>query len=427
MLIWTHIHNARLIDPATKIDRSGDLWIYQGRIAAPPSPLPHRGEITEIDAQGLVVTPAFIDLHVHLREPGNEAAETVYSGARAAARGGFSTLVAMPNTQPPLDRPERIQQQLALAAQQPFASILPSACLTRDRAGREPADLAALAQAGAIAFTDDGSTVPDETLLERLAREAHRLQRPILDHALDHALAANGVMHAGDRAQSLGMPGISSEAESLIVARDIRLAERTGCSFHIQHLSARESVDLIRSAQQRGLPVSAEATPHHLDLTDADVQPDSADAKMAPPLRSAEDRDALLQAVVDGVISCLATDHAPHTVEAKARGLKLGPFGIVGLETAIGITYPRLVRSGRMTLVEWIRRWTTGPAQILNLPPPSLALGSPANLVFLDLEKEWTVCPAEFASRSHNTPWNGRRCVGRAVGTLRNGNWTWRE
>jgi dihydroorotase len=427
MLMWTHIRNARLIDPFTKADRSGELWLCQGRIAAPPSPLPRPGECIDIDATGLVVAPAFIDLHVHFREPGNEAAETVFSGARAAARGGFSTVVTMPNTQPPIDRPDRFQQQLNLAAQQPFVTILPSACLTHERAGREPADLAALAQAGAIAFTDDGSTVPDEALFETLAREAHRLNRPILDHALDHNLAANGVMHAGDRAQSLGMPGISSEAEFLIVARDIRLAERTGCVFHIQHLSARESVDLIRSAQQRSLPVSAEATPHHLDLTDADVQPDSADAKMAPPLRSAEDREALLQAVAEGVISCLATDHAPHTAEAKARGLQQGPFGIVGLETAIGITYPLLVRSGRMSLMEWIRRWTTGPARILNIPQPSLGIGSSANLVFLDLEKEWTVCSANFVSLSRNTPWDGRRCIGRAIGTIRNGRWTWRE
>ena len=186
-------------------------------------------------------------------------------------------------------------------------------------------------------------------------------------------------------------------------------------------------MDIIRTAQQRGLPVSAEATPHHLDLTDADVQPDSADAKMAPPLRSAKDREALLQAVAEGVISCLATDHAPHTAEAKARGLLLAPFGIVGLETAIGITYPLLVRSGRMSLIEWIRRWTTGPARILGIPHPSLSVGAPANLVFLDLEKEWTIRPANFLSRSRNTPWDGRRCVGRAVGTLLNGRWTWRE
>ncbi len=427
MQIWTHIHNARLIDPAANTDRFGDLWLNQGRIAQPPSPSPRPGEFTVIDAGGLVVAPALIDLHVHFREPGNEAAETIFSGARAAARGGFSTVVTMPNTQPPVDRPDRLQQQLDLAARQPFITLLPSACLTRDRAGREPANLEALARTDAIAFTDDGSTVLDESVLETIAREAHRLKRPILDHALDHTLAAGGVMHAGLRSQQLGLPGISSEAESAIVARDIRMAERTGCPFHIQHLSARESVELIRSAQQRGLPVSAEATPHHLDLTEADVQPDSADAKMAPPLRSSEDRDALIQAVVDGVISCLATDHAPHTAASKARGILSGPFGIVGLETAIGITYPRLVRSGRMSLIEWIRRWTTGPARVLGILPPALTIGSPAHLVFLDLDREWTIRPAEFASLSRNTPRAGRRCLGRAVGPLLDGRWTWRE
>ena len=418
-----YIRGGRLVDPATGRDEVADLFIRDGRIIPRPAALPP--DAACLDARGLVVVPGLIDLHVHLREPGGEEAETIETGARAAARGGFTTIVAMPNTLPPHTTPEIIRRVLQRGAEVGLARVLPSGCVTKGRKGVELADLAALAAAGATAFTDDGSVVASAALLEKALRKTKRLDKVLMEHAEDHALEKAGVMHAGEYSKRCHLPGVPSEAETKIVARDIALATATGAAVHIQHVSAAESVRLIRAARARGVRVTGELTPHHLALTDAEVRPDDANFKMNPPLRSAADRAALIEGLTDGTLTCFATDHAPHTAAAKARGFLHAPSGVVGLETAVGVTYTELVVGGRMDLLTWLRRWTTGPAEVLGLPPPSLAAGTIADLALLDLDTAWIVKPDEFVSKSRNTPFTGRRLTGRAAGTLLGGAVIW--
>lgn len=410
------IRGARRMDPVSGRDAVSDLWIRAGKIVSGPDA--GETETDCLDAAGYVLVPSFIDLHVHLREPGNEAAETVASGTRAAAAGGFGTVVSMPNTTPPADTPERILEVIAQARRAGFARVLPSACMTRGRRGTAPSDLEALARAGAAVFTDDGSTVPSDEVLREVMRRAVPLNRVVMDHAQDPGDERKGVLHDGSAARRLGLPGIPSSAESGIVARDFKLAGETGCAVHIQHLTSREGVALLREALRKGIRASAEVTPHHIALCDEDIPCDDANWKMNPPLRAPADREALIEAVCDGTIACFATDHAPHTAAAKARGFASAPFGVVGLETALGVTYTTLVHSGRMDRMTWLRRWTTGPAQILNLSPPTLDPGAPADFCLLDLTSEWTVDARAFHSRSANTPFIGRRLTGQAVLTF---------
>ncbi|HOW97046.1 MAG TPA: dihydroorotase [Kiritimatiellia bacterium] len=416
------IRGARLLDPVRNLDAPGDLFLAGGLIAAPPLRIPPDAEI--IEARGLAVAPGFIDLHVHLREPGGEEAETIETGCRAAARGGFTTVVAMPNTRPPLDTPELVSAQIRRAEEAGLCRVRPAACITSGRTGGALAPLAELAAAGACAFTDDGTTVADEALMRRALEQAAALGRPILDHAQDPAREKQGVMHEGAWSARWGLPGIPSSAEIEVVERDIRLARETGGRVHIQHVSAAGSAALIRRARAAGLPVSGEATPHHLALTDADVRPEDARWKMNPPLRSEADRAAVLGAVEEGTITVLATDHAPHTAAAKARGFRDAPFGVIGLEAAVGVTYTRLVAGGRMSALDWVRRWTSGPARVLGLPEPSLAPGLPADVALLDLDTEWEIRPESFASKSRNTPFEGWRVRGRAVRTFLGGRTT---
>ncbi|MBN1269489.1 MAG: dihydroorotase [Kiritimatiellae bacterium] len=420
------IRGGRLLDPATGRDEVADLFLMEGLIAPVPSQLPPRTEV--LAASGLTVAPGLIDLHVHLREPGGEEQETIESGSRAAARGGFTTVVAMPNTSPPLDGSDLISKVRKRADEVGLVTMLPAACISRDRKGNELADLAALAAAGAAAFTDDGSTPASADLMRSAMKTARELGKPVLDHAQDPAIEKQGgVMHDGAYARRWGLPGIPAEAEVSMIRRDIELAAETGGRVHIQHVSTRAGVELIRDARARGLPVTGEATPHHLTLCDEDVRPDNPNFKMNPPLRTGRDRAAIRRGIADGVLTVLATDHAPHTADAKARGFREAPFGIVGLETAVGITYTTLVSTGLMRPADWLKRWTQGPAQVLGLPPPGLAAGARADLSLLDLESEWTVEPGGFLSRSRNTPFAGWRLVGRSVCTIRAGRITWRE
>ncbi|MEI6563114.1 MAG: dihydroorotase [bacterium] len=412
-----HIKGVRILDPASKTDTCGDLFIQNGLLAPVPSVLPP--DTVTIDAKGLAAAPGFVDLHVHLREPGQEEAETVATGCCAAARGGFTTIVVMPNTRPALDNPGEIAVLATRAKAANLIHVLPAPCITQGRAGHKVAALDALAKAGAVAFTDDGCTVTDNGVMEAAMREAARLNLPVMDHALDPKLAGHGVMHEGACSRTLGLPGISSEAETVMVERDIRLSQSTGCAMHIQHLSAAGSVELLRAARKAGCRVSGELTPHHLALTDADVDAGKPECyKMNPPVRSEVDRAALIQGLLDGAISCFATDHAPHTAAAKAKGFLTAPFGVVGLETAVGVTYTLLVKEGLMSALDWVARWTTEPASVLGRPAPTLAPGAPADLILLDLDSEWIVRAEEFASKSRNTPFDGRRLTGRAEKTF---------
>ncbi len=414
------IRNARRINPDDGTDERGDLYIKDGRIAEGSEISP--SEAAVFDADGRIVVPALIDLHVHLREPGNEAAETTATGLRAARMAGFGVVVAMPNTIPPIDTPEHVRAALRRAAAvEDGAILLQSACLTRSREGRAVADLEALAAAGASAFTDDGSTPPEDVIMREAMDRAAALGLPILDHAQDPTLERRGVMHEGRCSQRRGVPGIPAAAEIRIIERDIRLARETGARVHIQHVSTAEGVACIRAARAEGLPVSGETTPHHLTWIDEDVRLENPNFKVNPPLRSRADREALIQGVLEGTLSCLATDHAPHTIEAKARGFEKAPPGMVGLETAIGVTWTRLVIEYGMPPIEWLRRWTTGPAAVLGLPPPSLRPGVPADLVLLDVTTPWTVRADWFLSKSRNTPFMGHKLWGRAVAVWKKG------
>jgi len=408
------IRNGRIIDPSTSRDTVGDLSIENGRIV---SALSEHAEAEVIDATGLLVCPGFTDVHVHLREPGYDEAETIKTGLRAAEAGGFTTVVAMPNTTPPLDNVSLIEWMTKQSQKHNGVTLLPSACMSRNRAGSVPLDYDALKAAGAVAFTDDGSTPASVELLQAVAEAGARLDMPILDHAEDPDIP-QGVMHQGEYSQRYKLPGIPSSTEINMVKRDIALADTTGCHLHIQHISARESLDLIKNAQDKKIPVTAEVTPHHLALCDEDLDPDNALYKMNPPLRSREDRQALRQAVAEGIISIFATDHAPHTLRSKEKGFMQAPFGIIGLETAIGLTYTIMVKSGTMPVLDWVTAWTKSPVQLLRHPFHGLRVGAPANITIIDPAARWIVDPGSFYSRSRNMPFGGWKLTARPVQTI---------
>lgn len=414
------IRGGRILDPASKRDEAGNLFIRDGRIAATPAQLPEDARI--IDATDCLVAPGLIDLHVHLREPGGEENETIETGSQSAAAGGFTTIVAMPNTKPAHDTAETVAFVARRGREVGLTRVLPSGAITRERKGAELTDFAALCDAGACAFTDDGSTVQDDAVMEAAMRKAAAMNLVIMDHAQDNLIERQGgVMHEGEVSRRLGLPGIPSFAEERIIKRDIELAEKTGCAVHIQHVTSREGVLAIADGRARGVRVTGELTPHHLALCDEDIDPANANYKMNPPLRSAADRKALVAMLVSGTLSCFATDHAPHSADKKARGFLKAPFGIVGLETAIGVTYTRLVQPGLIDALGWIRRWTVEPAKIIGLPPPSLAPGSVADVVVIDVKTPWRVAAAELKSKSKNTPFDGWNLYGRAKTTILGG------
>ena len=406
------LRNVRCIDPARGVDCTGDLAIRDGIIvdASAASGLPVR------DATGLIVAPGFWDIHVHFRDPGNPAAETRRSGACAAAAGGFTHVVPMPNTTPAGDSVEWLCEQLADDLP---VTLHPSACITSGREGGRVSDMETLAAHGACAFTDDGATVADDAVMLEAMRRAKALGKPIFDHAVVPSIAHDGVIRDCPIARALHLPVFPPEAETEAIARDIRLCRETGCTLVIQHLSTAGGVALIRAAQAEGLPVFAEASPHHLALAAEDIPDDDGNWRMNPPLGSRADREALRAAVLDGTISIFATDHAPHAPATKSNGFLAAPFGVIGLETAIGVTWQAMVVEERMAPLEWVRRWTTGPAAALGMPAPTLAPGTPADLVLIDPATPWTVAPDQFLSRSRNCPFAGRTLSARAVQTLR--------
>ncbi len=415
------ITGGHIVDAAQGRDASGDLWIVDGRISGKPPEI----RSLVLNAAGCLVMPGLLDAHTHLRDPGDPAAETLATGTAAAARGGFAGVVAMPNTRPPLDTPERVRALAQKALAEGVVSVFPCGCLTRGRAGAQAADLASLKAAGAVAVTDDGTTPLDEKLFTEIARQARSLELPILDHAEDTRYSGGGVMHAGRQSRRLGLPGIPVEAEVVAVDRDIRVAAKTGCHLHIQHVSSSQSVERIRRAQDRGIPVSGEVTPHHLAFCDEDVVVDDTRFKMNPPLRGKHDRKALRLAVLDGTLAVLATDHAPHAEAFPPRDFLNAPFGVIGLETALAVTFTLLVVDAGMPLTDWLRCWTTGPARVLNISPPRLAPGEAADMVVFDPNAKMPVEAALFRSRSANSPFIGREYRGKVVATIVHGKMAW--
>jgi len=411
------IEGGRVLDPAGGRDEKGDVIVADGLIVAD---VPAQARtIRRYDADGLWVVPGLLDLHVHFREPGGEASETLASGAATAARSGFTRVVTMPNTRPPMDDPALIRQHLAASAHLPV-DILPSACCTSRRAGGEIADLAALKAAGASAFTDDGSMVADDAVMLQVMQTAAALDMVVMEHAVVPELAGAGVVRDSPVARSAGLPVFPPEAEVEAVARDIRLVRQTGCRLHIQHLSCAGAIDLIRAARREGLPVSAEVTPHHLMLAAEDIPADDANWKMNPPLGTRADVAALRVAVAEGVITCCATDHAPHAAPLKAGGFRGTMFGVLGLETAIGASLRALVVETGISPLVWVATWTTAPAAIIGLTPPSLRPGTRADICLIR-PGTWTFGAEDIFSKSRNTPFIGQRLEGRCVATLRAG------
>jgi dihydroorotase len=370
------------------------------------------------EAHGLVLAPGLVDLHVHLREPGQGAKETVATGTAAAAAGGFTSIACMPNTNPVIDRVEWIEWLLARAEKVAHCRVLPIAAVTVGQAGERLTEMHALAAAGAVAFSDDGRPVASAAVMRRALEYALDLGRPIIGHEEDPTLAAGGHMHEGAVATRLGIQGIPAEAESIMVRRDVELAALTGGRVHLAHLSCAGSLEALRDAKRRGLRVTGEVCPHHWTLTDEAVGAYDTMAKMNPPLRPAADRDAAIAAIADGTVDCLATDHAPHTEAEKTQPFDAAPFGIVGLETALALTITHLVRPGHVTLERAIELWTDAPRRVFGLPEVRLEAGFPADLVLFDPDEAWVVDPTVFRSKARNTPFAGERLYGRAHRTV---------
>lgn len=421
------LEGGRVLDPSQGVDRTGDVLIEDGRVAASGEKLAGREGAAVVDVSGLVVAPGLIDLHAHLREPGDEHKETIESGARAAAAGGFTTVLAMPNTDPPIDDPAAVGFVLAAGLRAGGARVLPVGAASRGQLGEQMTEVGELVAAGAVAVSDDGHPIASSGFMRRLLEYTQTFGIPVLQHAEDRELAAGGVMNEGRVATALGLRGQPNAAEAAMVARDVLLAALTGGHLHVCHVSTREAVEQIRRAKERGVPVTAEVTPHHLVLTEEAVRGYRTEAKMNPPLRTESDREAVRQALADGTIDAIATDHAPHHYEEKEREFDDAPFGVVGLETALGVGVSELVSSGLLSLSDLVDRLSCAPARIMGLPAGTLRSGSPADIVVFDPEEEWTVDPGRFLSLSRNTPFAGRRLTGRVRLTLVGGRTVFRS
>jgi dihydroorotase len=406
------IKNGRVIDPANSVDAVQDVLLSGATIERLGKNLHAPAQATTIDATGKIVCPGFIDMHVHLREPGHEYKETVATGTRAAAAGGFTAVCCMANTSPVNDNRAVTDYILAKAASEGVVRVYPIGAVTRGLRGEELAELAELAEAGCVAFSDDGRCVMNAELYRRAMEYTLPFGAPVISHAEDHHLARGGAMNEGVVSTALGIPGIPAAAEDVMVARDILLAELTGAHVHIAHLSTAGAVRLVREAKARGVRVTAEVTPHHLLLTEEAVRDFDSNTKMAPPLRTKRDTEALLEALADGIIDCVATDHAPHALSEKEGEFDHAANGIVGLETAVALLLDRLVRPGLLPMATLVARMSRDPARLLDLPGGTLTPGGPADITLLDPEAEIVIDPARFKSRSRNTPFGGWRLRG---------------
>ena len=414
------IKGGRVIDPANQRDGHFDVLIDRGKIADIQPSVPANGA-TVIDAREQLVVPGFIDLHTHVRQPGREDQETIETGMHAAARGGFTTICAMPNTTPAVDHRGIVDFLRQESQRLDLITILPIGAITKGRQGKELTDFGELFDAGCIALSDDGNALADSFLMRRALEYAKIFGRPLIQHAEDPTLVAGGVMHEGLVSTTLGLRGIPGEAESVLIGRDLALAELTGGWVHFAHLSSARSVELIRQAKRRGIHVTCEVTPHHLALTDASVEGFNTHAKVNPPLRTEGDRHGLIEGLLDGTIDCIATDHAPHTDWEKDADFDAAPFGISGLETALGVCVTTLVAPGQMTWSQLVEKLSTNPARITGVGSGALSVGSEANVTIIQPTATWTVDPQQFVSKGRHSPFAGHVLTGRVVRVLHHG------
>jgi dihydroorotase len=419
------IVNGRIIDPGQGIDFLGTIAIREGRVAwlAEGNSHPDEHGFDVLDASGMVVCPGFIDLHCHLREPGFEEKETIATGAAAAARGGFTTICCMPNTNPPIDTVETVERIKRQAIEDAIVRVLPIACVTRERKGHTVVDFSGLAAAGVIGFSDDGSPVAETDLMRHALEACRTIGLPVINHCEVTALTEGGTVNEGKMAAQLGLKGIPAAAEENMVARDIALAKETGGLLHLAHLSTAGSVGLVRKAKEAGIPVTCEVTPHHLTLTEEEIVRCGADAKVSPPLRTEKDVSALIVGLRDDVIDAIATDHAPHTQAEKSGGLENAPFGISGFETALG-SLMSLVHSGKVSVNKLISKLTTSPAGILGGRfgvLGTLSVGARGDITVFDPRREWVVDTGQFASKGKNTPLAGVTLKGKVMACIAGG------
>src|SRR6058998_3232547 len=428
------IRGGRIIDPANKRDEIADLYIVDGKIVGSKSEIREesarrggKSEIEEIDARGLIVAPGLIDILVHLREPGFGHKETIESGGRAAAAGGFTTIVCMPNTSPAADNPSTIAWIKDRAAHAACVNVLPTGAISKGLAGEELAPIGSLVQSGVVAITDDGRCVQNHELMRRAVEYARMVGVPVLDHCQDYNLVGNGVVNEGEWSMLLGLSGWPAAGEEAIVMRNILLAELCDHHIHCQHISAAGSVRLIREAQARGVKISGEVCPHHIALTDEAIQNFDTNYKMNPPLRSKADVDAILEGIADGTLSILCSDHAPHAGFEKEVEFDQAPFGIVGLETELALFIDLLVHKyGKIDIARLIEMYTIEPARLLKIGAGTLSIGARADVTLIDPELEWTVKVDQFRSASRNSPFDGWKLRGRAVRTIVAGKTVWK-
>jgi dihydroorotase len=422
----TLLKNGRIIDPANQRDEVGDLLIVNGRIADQSAIRNPQSAINEIDCTGKVIAPGLIDLHVHFREPGQSAKETIATGTKAAAAGGFTSVVCMPNTSPSIDSPSVVSWVQEKAEREGCVNVYVAGAITKGISGEELAPIGSLKKAGVVALTDDGRCIQNHELMRRALEYARMFDLVVMDHCQDYNLVGKGVMHEGPVSMELGLPGWPAIGEEIIVARNAQLAELTGTPIHCQHLSAAGSVRLLREARSRGIPLSGEVCPHHIALTDESIRAFDTNFKMNPPLRSQAHVDALIEGIVDGTITVLASDHAPHCGYEKEVEFDVAPFGILGLETELGLFLDILIHKKKaIDLPRLIQLYTQNPAKLLGLDRGTLSKGAVADVTVIDPGLEWTVDKEKSESRSRNNPFHGWTLKGRAVRTIVGGKSVW--
>jgi dihydroorotase len=418
------IKGGRVVDPSQNVDHAADIAIEDGVIKEIAKGIDTSGQV--FDASGLVVCPGFIDMHVHLREPGFEHAETIETGSRAAAAGGFTSICCMPNTNPINDNATVTSYIVDRARTLAKVNVFPIGAITKDSQGEELASIASMKQAGIVAISDDGRPVMNARLVRRAMEFAAALDLPLIEHCEDLHLSAHGDMHEGTQSTRLGLRGIPRSSEDVMVARDIILAEVTEARYHVAHISSKKSVDLVADAKRRGLRVTAEATPHHFVLSDSDMRPYDGNYKMKPPLRESCDVEAVTRGLLDGTIDAIATDHAPHAGAEKMREFERCPFGIIGLETAVSLALERLYHTSRASLPQLVRLFTVGPASVVLPARGTLLPGAAADVTILNLDRRWTYDVKKSPSKSQNTPFHGHEFRGGPVATIVGGEIVWK-